>query len=446
MLYGNNINQTEILANLLQIVTFKPFQPEIVGWIVALAALICISALLSGSRTAFFSLSRADLDNLKRSGSHADGTVLRLLAMQNYLLATLLTVSVFVNICIVLLADYIIGLSVEFADPVWAYVVETIVIAFVLLLFAVVLPKLYGAYDPLGLSRAMSRPIMVMKHVLKPLLWLFVNSSVAVSRHVSQKKGTLSIDELSKAIGITGDQTEEEKQMLSGIVGFVGTEVNSIMKPRIDIVAIDMTADFAEVKRVIIESGFSRIPVREDNIDDIKGILYVKDMLPFISRGDDFYWQAYLRQPYFVPEHKKINDLMEEFQSEKVHMAIVVDEYGSTLGLVSLEDIIEEIVGEITDESDADIPECYEKIDDYNYIFEGKTPLADVEEILGLGEGYFAGLEHDAETLAGLMLEIKCDFLKQGESVSARGVRFTVEALDGRRIDKVHVNIRDAER
>lgn len=434
------------MIKLLQIITLTSFQPETVAWIVVLAVLIFISALLSGSRTAFFSLSRADLDKLKKSSSPADGTVLRLLAMQNYLLATILTVSVFINICIVLLANYIIGLSVEFAGPVWEYVIKAVSIAFVLLLFAVVIPKLYGAYNPLGLARVMSKPIMGIKHMLKPLLWLFVNSSVAVSRHVSQKKGSLSIDELSKAIGITGDQTEEEKQMLSGIVGFVGTEVNSIMKPRIDIVAIDMTADFSDVKRVIIESGFSRIPVREENIDDIKGILYVKDMLPFISRGDDFYWQAYLRQPYFVPEHKKINDLMEEFQSEKVHMAIVVDEYGSTLGLVSLEDIIEEIVGEITDESDADIPECYEKIDDYNYIFEGKTPLADVEKILGFGEEYFAELEHDAETLAGLMLEIKCDFLKQGESVAARGVRFTVEALDGRRIDKVLVNIRDAER
>lgn len=439
------INRKVILATLLQIAIFNRFQPETAIWIAVLAVLVFISALMSASDAAFFSLSRTDLDKIKKSSSAADGTILRLLAMPEYLLSTVLTAGVFVNILAVLLAGLIIDQLVQFTGDAWEYVIKTVVIAFVLLLFAVVIPRMYGAYNPLGVARAMSRPVMGMKHFLKPLLWLFVRLSGTASKRSAHKKGNLSIDELSKAIEITGDQSEEEKQMLSGIVGFVNTEVNSIMKPRMDIVALDMASDFAQVKRVIIESGFSRIPVWEENIDGIKGILYVKDMLPFISRGDDFYWQAYLRQPYFVPEHKKINDLMEEFQSEKVHMAIVVDEYGSTLGLVSLEDILEEIVGEITDESDVQTPECYQKIDENNYIFEGKTPLADVEEILGFDEGYFGELEHDAETLAGLMLEIKCDFLKKGESVMARGIKFTVEALDGRRIDKALVDIRDAE-
>ena len=434
------------MSTLLQIVTFNQFQPETAIWIAVLAVLIFLSALMSASDTAFFSLSRTDLDRVKKSNSVADRTILRLLAVPEYLLSAILTATVFLNILAVLLSCVIIEWCVQFTvGAAWEYVVKTVAIAFVLLLFAVVIPRMYGAYNPLGVARIMSRPVMGLKHLLKPLLWLLVHLSGTASRRSMHKKGNLSIDELSKAIEITGDQSEEEKQMLSGIVGFVNTEVNSIMKPRMDIVALDMASDFGEVKQVIIESGFSRIPVWEDNIDSIKGILYVKDMLPFISRDDDFCWQAYLRQPYFVPEHKKINDLMEEFQSEKVHMAIVVDEYGSTLGLVSLEDILEEIVGEITDESDVQTPECYQKIDENNYIFEGKTPLADVEEILGFGEGYFGELEHDAETLAGLMLEIKCDFLKKGESVMARGVKFTVEALDGRRIDKALVDIRDAE-
>lgn len=433
------------MATLLQIAIFNRFQPETAMWIAVLALLVFISALMSASDAAFFSLSRTDLDKVKKSSSPADGTILRLLATPEHLLAAILTASVLLNILAVLLVGFIIDRLMYFTvGGAWEFIVKTLVITFVLLLFAVVIPRMYGAYNPLGVARAMSRPVMVIKHLLKPFLWLLVRLSGAAAGRSTHKKGNLSIDELSKAIEITGDQSEEEKQMLSGIVGFVNTEVNSVMRPRMDIVALDIASDFAQVKRVIIESGFSRIPVWEENIDGIKGILYVKDMIPFISRGDDFYWQAYLRQPYFVPEHKKINDLMEEFQSEKVHMAIVVDEYGSTLGLVSLEDILEEIVGEITDESDVQTPECYRKIDDNNYIFEGKTPLADVEEILGFEEGYFGELEHDAETLAGLMLEIKCDFLKKGESVMAKGVRFTVEELDGRRIDKALVNIRDA--
>lgn len=433
------------MATLLQIAIFNRFQPETAMWIAVLALLVFISALMSASDAAFFSLSRTDLDKVKKSSSPADGTILRLLATPEYLLAAILTASVLLNILAVLLAGFIIDRLMYFTvGGAWEFIVKTLVIAFVLLLFAVVIPRMYGAYNPLGVARVMSRPVMVIKHLLKPFLWLLVRLSGAAAGRSTHKKGNLSIDELSKAIEITGDQSEEEKQMLSGIVGFVNTEVNSVMRPRMDIVALDIASDFAQVKRVIIESGFSRIPVWEENIDGINGILYVKDMIPFISRGDDFYWQAYMRQPYFVPEHKKINDLMEEFQSEKVHMAIVVDEYGSTLGLVSLEDILEEIVGEITDESDVQTPECYRKIDDNNYIFEGKTPLADVEEILGFEEGYFGELEHDAETLAGLMLEIKCDFLKKGESVMAKGVRFTVEELDGRRIDKALVNIRDA--
>ncbi len=415
------------------------------AWIAALAVLIFLSALVSASESAFFSLSEADLDKLKKSGSAADETALRLLGMHDYLSATIVTASVFLNIFIVLIAGFLIDLLVDFSvGEGWEYTIKTAAVTFVLLLFAVIMPRLYGAYNPLGMARMTARPLMGTKHLLKPVLWLAVNITGASAKNM-HKKTNLSIGEISKALEITGSHSEEEKQMLSGIVGFAGTEVNGIMRPRMDIVALDMGSDFAEVKRVIIESGFSRIPVWEENIDGIKGILYVKDMLPFITRGADFHWQAYLRQPYFVPEHKKINDLMEEFQSEKVHMAIVVDEYGSTLGLVSLEDIVEEVVGEITDESDVEIPESFQKIDDYNYIFEGKTALADVEEILGMEEGYFGDLEHDAETLAGLMLEIKGDFLKQGESVAARGVKFTVEALAGRRIDKVLVNISEAE-
>lgn len=433
--------------NLLQIATFNHFQPETIIWFAVLLLLLSVSAMVSGSETAFFSLSPGDLEKVKKGRSAADGALMRLLSMQDYLLATILIINNLVNICIVLLANNIIDQLMTFAaGSAWEFVVKTIIVTFILLLFGEIMPKIYGAYNPLGFARHMARPLLAVKHIMKPFAWMLIHSSSVVNNHVSGKKGNLSIDQLSKAIEMTGDHTEEERQMLSGIVGFVNTEVTNIMKLRIDIVSLDIESDFAEVKKVIIESGFSRIPVWEESIDNIKGVLYVKDMLPFIEQSDDFNWQAYLRPAYFVPEHKKINDLMEEFQSEKVHIAIVVDEYGSTLGLVSLEDILEEIVGEITDESDVEAPTFFQKIDEHRYIFEGKTLLADVEKVLGFDEEYFAELEHGAETLAGLMLEIKCDFLKKGESVMARGVKFTVEALDGRRIDKVAVDTRNAEK
>ncbi len=443
---SNSSTKKERLSTLLQIVTFNQFQPETIIWFVVLALLLCVSAAVSGSETAFFSLSPGDLDKIKKGRSAADGTIMRLLGMQDYLLATILILNNLVNICIVLLANNVIDRLMTFAGgTAWEFIVKTVIVTFLLLLFGEIMPKIYGAYNPLRFARMVSRPLMGMKHIMRPFAWMLINSSSVINKRVAGKKGNLSIDELSKAIEITGDHSEEERQMLSGIVGFVNTEVTNIMKLRIDIVSLDVESDFDEVKRVIIESGFSRIPVWEENIDNIKGVLYVKDMLPFIAQGKDFSWQQYLRPAYFVPEHKKINDLMEEFQSEKVHIAIVVDEYGSTLGLVSLEDILEEIVGEITDESDVKAPTFYQKIDEYRYIFEGKTLLADVEKVLGFDEEYFADLEHGAETLAGLMLEIKCDFLKKGETVTARGVRLTVEALDGRRIDKVAVNTKDAE-
>ena len=228
--------------------------------------------------------------------------------------------------------------------------------------------------------------------------------------------------------------------MLSGIVKFANTEVQEIMRPRVDVVAVGIGDNYLSVKERIIASGFSRIPVYDEDLDNIKGILYVKDLLPYINNGDEFGWQQLLRKAYFVPEHKKINDLLEEFQSNKVHMAVVVDEYGSTLGFVSLEDILEEIVGEISDESDA-VESAYTKLDDRNYLFDGKTHIGDFERILQLPENTFADVKGEAETLAGLMLEIKRDFLKKGDVVTTHDLRFTAHTIEGRRIDKVQVTL-----
>ena len=404
--------------------------------------LLMVSALVSGSETSFFSLSPANVDSIRRRHSRADEAILQLLSSQDYLLATVLIVNNLVNICIVILCNDIIDRLGTFASATWEFVIKVVIVTFLLLLFGEIMPKIFAAYNPLRFARAISRPLLMLRKVFRPFAYILIRSSARINETVARKKVNISMDELSNAIEITGNQTEEERQMLSGIVGFVNTEVTEVMKLRMDIVALDETENFARVKEVIIESGFSRIPVYAENLDNIRGILYVKDMLPYIGKPDDFDWRKYLRKAYFVPEHKKISDLLEEFQAHKVHVAIVVDEYGSTQGLVSLEDILEEIVGEINDESDVEEPTFYKKLGENDYLFDGKTHLNDFEKVLGLEEDYFKDVRGGAETVAGLMLEIKRDFLKKGDYVSTRGVMFTVEALEGRRISKVHVTLK----
>ncbi len=272
-----------------------------------------------------------------------------------------------------------------------------------------------------------------------PLSYVLVRTGNRISERAAHHQ-EISIGELADAIDMTRTASKEEHGMLSGIVSFVNTEVQEIMKPRVDITAVAITDSYEQVKQTIIESGFSRIPVYEDDIDNIKGTLYVKDLLSHIDRGDEFGWQQLIRRPYFVPEHKKINDLLADFQNQKIHMAIVVDEYGSTLGLVSLEHIVEEVVGEISDESDKD-EVFYTRLDKDTYLFDGKTHIGDFERIVEIAEGTFADVKGRAETLAGLMLELKCDFLKKGDTVTAHDVRFTVEEIEGHRIDKIKVRL-----
>ncbi|MCD8101709.1 MAG: gliding motility-associated protein GldE [Alistipes sp.] len=426
---------------MLQILTFQSFDPSSVLVLGIIVVLLVISALISGSETACFSLSPSDINSLRERKSASDRALMKLLGMQDYLLATILIANNLVNICIVILSNNLIDRLVVFGSTGWEFAIKVVIVTFVLLLFGEIIPKIFSAYYPLRFARFISIPLLGLKHLLKPFAFLLIKSGSGINDKLSGKRTQLSIDELSDAIEITQDHTAEEKQMLSGIVSFVNTEVAEIMKLRMDMVALDITDDFAAVKKVIIDSGFSRIPVYAENIDDIKGILYVKDMTPYIGEPDDFRWQEHLRAPYFVPEHKKINDLMEEFQSGKVHIAIVVDEYGATQGLVSLEDILEEIVGEISDESDAEQPTFYTKIDDNTYIFEGKTHLSDLEKVLGLKEDFFEQVSTDIETVAGLVLELRHDFLQKGDSVTYQSMRFTVTALDGRRIDKVKVTI-----
>lgn len=399
--------------------------------------LLLVSALVSGSETAFFSLSGNDVRKIRRHDTPVCRRMLNLLGKADLLLATILVVNNLVNIGIVILSSEIIDSLFTFAR--FEFLFKTVIVTFLLLLFGEILPKVAAQTIPLRFAGFAARPLLVLRWIFYPLSYVLVRTGNRISERAAHHQ-EISIGELADAIDMTRTASKEEHGMLSGIVSFVNTEVQEIMKPRVDITALSVTDDYETVKQTIIRSGFSRIPVYEEDIDNIRGTLYVKDLLPYINHGNEFGWQQLVRKPYFVPEHKKINDLLGDFQSNKGHMAIVVDEYGSTLGLVSLEDIIEEIVGEISDESDAD-ESFFTRLDEKSYLFDGKSHLGDFERVLGIDEETFADVKGDAETLAGLMLELKRDFPRKGDLFTSHDIRFTVQEMDGHRIDKIRVDI-----
>ena len=399
--------------------------------------LLMVSALVSGAETSFFSLSHNDVRRIRERRSASSEGVFKLLGNVELLLATILVVNNLVNICIVILTSNVIDATFTFLR--FEFLFKSVLVTFLLLLFGEILPKVFAQTVPVRFACFAARPLLVLRWIFYPLSYILVRTSSRISEKAAHRS-ELSLDELADAVDMTQSSSPEEHEMLSGIVNFANTEVQEIMKPRVDITAIEITEGYEHVKRVIIESGFSRIPVYEDEVDNIRGTLYVKDLLPYINHGDDFAWQRLIRKAYFVPEHKKINDLLAEFQSNKVHMAIVVDEYGSTLGLVSLEDIIEEIVGEISDESDT-VESFYTRLDAKNYLFDGKTHIGDFERVLELEEDLFSDVKGEAETLAGLMLELKRDFPRKGDSFTTHDIRFTVQEVEGHRVDKILVTL-----
>lgn len=418
-------------------ITYNGFSAHLIVLCVVTLCLLCVSALVSGAETSFFSLSHNDVRRLKKRTTASAEAVLRLLGSVDLLLATILVVNNLVNICIVILTSNIIDSLFTFQR--FEFLFKTVLVTFLLLLFGEILPKVLAQTAPVRFASLVARPLVVLRWLFYPLSYVLVRTSSRISEKASHRS-ELSLDELADAVDMTQSSSPEEHVMLSGIVNFVNTEVQEIMKPRVDITALDITDDYETVKSTIIESGFSRIPVYEEDVDNIRGTLYVKDLLPYINHGNEFGWQKLVRKPYFVPERKKINDLLADFQSNKVHMAIVVDEYGSTLGLVSLEDIIEEIVGEISDESDND-ERFYTRLDPKRYVFDGKTHIGDFERVLELGEETFSDVRGEAETLAGLMLELKRDFPRKGDVFTSHAIRFTVQELDGHRIDKIRVDL-----
>lgn len=402
--------------------------------------LLMLSGLASGSEVAFFSLTRADIDELESRQDAASQRVLELLSNPDRLLATILVANNMVNICLVIISTQIVDKLFVFAG-VGDFIFKTVIITFLLLLFGEIMPKVFSQSNPVKISRLFSAPLKFLRWVLYPLAFILIRTSSRVSR-LASKGAEISIEELADAVDLTDTGSEEEQKMLSGIISFGQTEVVEIMHSRVDITGIEYETTFNEVRKIIVETGYSRIPVYGDDLDDVRGVLYVKDLLPHITKGDDFEWQALLRKPYFVPEHMMIDDLLKKFQKKKIHIAIVVDEYGATQGLISLEDILEEVVGEITDESDDDEDRLYEKIGENTYIFDAKIHIGEFIRAIGYSEDAFTDVEGHAETLAGLMMELKRDLPRRGDELQSHGVKFFIATMDGRRVDKVKVEVK----
>ena len=418
-------------------------QPLDVATIISLAiisiVLLAMSAIASGAEVAFFSLTRRDIDELEERTDASARRVLDLLANRDRLLATILVANNMVNICLVIFTTQLID-KLFVLNPTWDFIFKTVVVTFLLLLFGEILPKVFSQAKPIAMATFFSIPLKVLRWLLYPLAFILIRTSSRVSR-LATKSAEISIEELADAVDIAETGSAEEQKMLSGIVSFGQTEVVEIMHSRVDITGLEYDATYDEVRHIIVEMGYSRIPVYGDDLDDVRGMLYVKDLLPYISESSDFEWQKLLRKPYFVPEHMMIDDLLKEFQKKKIHIAIVVDEYGATQGLVSLEDILEEVVGEITDESDDEEDRLYEKIGDNTYIFDAKIHLSEFVRAIGFEEDAFADVEGHAETLAGLMMELKRDLPRRGDELESHGVKFFIATLEGRRVDKIKVEV-----
>ena len=414
------------------------------AWIALVSGilLLLVSAYMSMSETAFFSLSPSHLEELKNSERKRDKLVLRLLESPQKLLATILIGNNFVNIVITLLLAYFTAKALpEHISPWLTFLIETVLITFLLLLFGEITPKVYATVEPLRMARFSAGGLSVLTKLLTPFSYVLVKStSIVEHRMEKHSHANLSMDELSQAVELTSMATEEEKDILEGITKFGNRCVSDVMHSLLDIVDVDIKANYKELLSIIISSGYSRIPVYAGTADSIKGVVYSKDLLPHLDKPQNFRWQTLIRPAYFVPESKHLDDLLQEFQENKVHLAIVVDEYGGTSGLITLEDILEEIVGEISDEYDEEERQ-YTRLNANSYLFEGKILLNDFYKVLDVAEEEFEKVAGEAETLAGLVLELKGDFPKRGEVIKYGRYEFEIVALDKRRIKTIKLVI-----
>lgn len=424
-----------LLSNLL--VTNTSF----ITSIILLVILLACSALISGAEVALFSLTKSNIDKGLEENSSAMQIIASLLERPKKLLATILVANNFINIAIVLLFAFIgETLFKNVTSTLMRFLLEVVSATFLILLFGEIIPKIYASRNSVKFASFMARPLRVLDVIFSPISLPMRYTTLKIQERFGKQRSNFSVDQLSQALELTNDEdtTQEEQKLLQGIVSFGNTDTKQVMRPRMDLFAINIDTPFETIIKEIIDNGYSRIPVYEESIDDVKGVLYVKDLLPHLNKKE-FNWTSLLREPFFVPENKKLDDLMVEFQTKKVHLAVVVDEYGGTSGLVSLEDIIEEIVGDISDEYD-DEDLVYTKLDDNNYSFEGKTPLKDVYKIINLEDNEAEDFENkkgEAETLAGFVLEISGGFPRVGSKINYKNYVFTIEALERKRIKQI---------
>ncbi len=422
----------------------------VVNIIILLLLLLC-SALISGAEVALFSLTKTEIDQGLDNDSKVMQIVASLLERPKKLLATILVANNFINIAIVLLFDTLSdqlftnvngGFSLYLFELKYIFLLKVVLVTFLILLLGEIIPKVYASRNNVKFSLFMARPLKVLDTIFTPISMPMRFATMKIQNAFGKERSNISVDQLSQALELTNDEdtTKEEQKILESIVSFGNTDTKQVMRPRMDIFALNIEEDYHTIIPQIISNGYSRIPIYKDNIDTIEGILYVKDLLPHLGEKV-FDWTSILREPFFVPENKKLDDLMEEFQSKKVHLAVVVDEYGGTSGLVSLEDVIEEIVGDISDEYDDD-DLIYTKIDDHTFRFDGKTPLKDVYRIIDLDDdSVFEAKKGEAETLAGLILEISGGFPRVNSKINFKNYVFTIEALEKKRIKQIKLTI-----
>ena len=421
----------------------QPTTGAIVSGVLA-CILLVFSGYASGSEIAFFSLSPNDLNELDEEKNRCDRQIMQLREDSERTLATILITNNLVNVTIIMLCNYFFVHVIDFGAAYWLqFVVITILLTFLLLLFGEIMPKVFAGQHALAFCRFSAGGILRLSKLFQPISAILIRSGILAEKVVQKENHILSVDDLEQALELTDEnELKDEKNMLEGIVRFGDETAKEVMTSRQDVVDLDFRSSFSDVLKCIVENNYSRIPVYQGSIDNIRGILYIKDLLPHLSKPSNFRWQSLIRPPYFVPETKKIDDLLREFQENKVHIAIVVDEFGGTSGIITLEDILEEIVGEINDEYDEE-EKSYTRINANTYVFEGKTLLSDFFKILDLDDETFEEVEGDADSLAGLLLEIKGDFPELHERIDYKNFTFEVTELDGHRISKIKVVIHE---
>ena len=433
------------LIGLLTVVSNNFFTGFTVNAIIGLAVLCLLliaSALISSSETAFFSLHPADIEDLESRDDAKSQLVLKLREKPKTLLATILIGNNFVNVTITLLATYIMAQLFDMANhPAAAFLIEVVIVTSLILIVGEITPKIYASKRPVRVARFMARPLRFLNGFFKPLSKLLVNSTSFMDKHLEKKKGEISMEDLSTAVEIATEESTplEEKQMLKGIASFSEKDVSGVMIPRVDIIGVEQGMEFLDMLAIVIKSGFSRIPVYDETLDKVTGILYVKDLLPYLD-AQSYEWQKLIRPAFFVPENRKINDLFQDFREKKIHIAIVVDEYGGTSGLITMEDVIEEIVGDINDEFDnVKQEQHFTKLDDNTYLFKAQTSIVDFCKVFNLSEDYFEPMQGEADTLAGLVLEIEGRIPEIGFSFNVEKFNFEITDADPRKIIQIKV-------